>query len=623
MQSLFEYLASAPKTHLAKVYRRDNPDAGLVQSARIVDDVQKRTLDTKRIKSVLAGMEPEARRLLLAIYTAEERGMLESELVRGGGGGSAWTGYWLGQLEYEQLIFCREGEHRSYHGFREMAAQLLPALLTEFAPTEEAPTGWISNAPYATAHLCHFLGRAALGELRLTQAGELHRKSLQELSKGFISGENLSLAVAEDEAAFLFRFAVDSGLLLEEDGILRLSSSASAWLEEDRTEIARRMREWWIRKRVQGAARFLTALSEQTRTQNSCHAVSALVPWFSVYEGWDKARARVQTELFTWENLPKTLRELWLIGGVEFALRKGRIRSARVLPPPREHSDAPYSSELPRGLPNFEALVPVGAPLNRQFQIELLAMRDNDEMLTRYRFSKDSVVAGLRAGISEETLEELASWLGFEAPAQRALAEWAASYVSAVFRELFVLQVRDAERFRELEEFPQFMQLVSEIIPGYGFVLPKAVKETARELLRAFDLLPGEEALAERAGRAISPNDEDSQWLLPGFVHGEILYRYTQPARREPPPLGDTERKGRAEETPEQRLEALDMAIRSQRSVEFAFAESPKKRIQVQPLRVLRDRDPMKLIAVESSTGHRNEYLLDQLQNLRLVEEPA
>jgi len=65
------------------------------------------------------------------------------------------------------------------------------------------------------------------------------------------------------------------------------------------------------------------------------------------------------------------------------------------------------------------------------------------------------------------------------------------------------------------------------------------------------------------------------------------------------------------------------MAIRSQRSVEFAFAESPKKRIQVQPLRVLRDRDPMKLIAVESSTGHRNEYLLDQLQNLRLVEEPA
>ncbi len=629
MQSLLEYFASAPKTHLMKLYRRDHPDAGLLQATQIVDEVRKRTLDPKRLQAAIKDLDSEARRLLMAIYAAEERGVLESELVRGSGGGPAWTGYWLGVLEYELLILCREGEGgRSYHGFREMAPLFLPTLLAEFAAVEETPssTGWISNAPYATAHLCHFLGRVALGELRLTQAGELHRKSLQELSKGFVSGESLSATAAEEEATFLFRFAADAGLLLEEEGVLQLSSSAAAWMEEGRSEIAEKLREWWLRKRIHGGVRVLKGLSEHKRSNGAsaayAYAILTLIPVFSVYEGWDKARVKAQNELFTWENLPRPLRELWLLGGVEFAMQKGRIRWARILPVDRDAEPDASSGESPRGLPNLEALVPVGGPLNRQFQIELVANRDNDEMLTRYRFTKDSVVEGLRAGMTAEGLQELAAWLGFEAPARRTFADWAASYVSAVFREIFVLHVRDAERFRELEEFPQFMDLVTEVIPGYGFVLPKMNREAAREYLRVFDLLPGDEYAVERTGRPVLPNSDDTEWFLPSFAHGEIAYRHVAPAKREPPPRLDPDRgpKVRAEETAEQRLRMVEDAMVSERMIEFAH-NGAGKRMKVQPLHLLRNRDPMKLIAVELGSGHRNEYLLDQMLNMRVVDE--
>ncbi len=625
MQSLSEYLASAPKTHVVKLYRRDHPDTGLIQAAQVVDEVREKTLNKARIQAAVKALDPEARRLLLAIYVAEERGILESELVRGSGGGGVWAGYWLGILEYELLILCREGEGRSYHGFREMAPVLLPELLAEFAPSEEPPstTGWTSNANFATAHLCHFLSRVARGEMRLTQAGELHRKSLQELSKGFISGETLSGAVAEEEASFLFRFAADAGLLLEEDGELKLSSSAAAWMEEGRADIARRLREWWLRKRVMGLARILPLFADQNRSGKSAYAISKLAPVFSVYEGWEKPRAKASAELFTWETLPRTLRELWLLGGVELAMQKGRIRWARV-PAMTGENESTYgssSSESPRGLPNLEALVPINIPLNRQFQVELVARRDNDEMLTRYRFTKDSVVEGLRAGMTAEALQELAAWLGFEGPARRTLADWAASYVSAVFREIFVLRVRDSERFRELEDFPQFMHLVTEVIPEYGFVMPKSMKEPARELLRVFDLLPGEESSLDRSGRPVSPEAGDSQWFLPAFAHGEIVYRHAPPSKREPPAMGEERgAKTRAEETPEQRLQMLEDAIVTQRSVEFAH-NGAAKRVKVQPLHLLRNRDPIKLIAVELGSGHRNEYMLDQLLNMRVLDE--
>lgn len=619
VQSLSDYLASAPKPHLSKLYRRDNPDSGLVSGSRVAAAVLERALDPERVAAVLDDMDPEGRRLLLAIYAAEERGMLESELVRGCEGGATVAGYHLGVLEYELLVLRREGEHRSYHGFRELAPQLLPRLLAEFVPPVDDPdrTSWVSNAPHIAAHFCHFLAKAARGELRLTQNGELHRKSLGELAQGFGSGAALSSVVAQEEALFLFRFAADSGLLLDEEGVLRLSPMAFEWLEDGAAELGRRLRGWWLRRRARGLSHLLESLSGDGEASQS-RAVAELSPFFAVYEGWDKSRARRGGDLSTWENLPRLLRELWLTGGAEFALHRGRIRWVRALSATERDAAAAPASESARGLPNFEALVPVGSPLGRLFQVELLAARENDERLTRYRFTKDSVLAGLRAGPGTDLLDELADWLGFESAARRVLAEWAATYAAATFREICVLQVRDAVRLSELESFPQFMELVSEVIPGYGFVIPRAARERARELLRAFDLEPGEESDAPGAAQVPVPGDAtDPAWVLPVFPHGDMAYRHVAPVR--PDPDAVAQRESAREETPAQRLRTLENAIASQRMVEFTYGGGTA-RVKVQPLHVLRNRDPMKLIAVDMASGHRNEYALDQMVALRVGE---
>lgn len=616
MQSLSDFLASAPKTHLAKLYRRENPDAGLVSASKVSDAVLASALDPERLDAVLNDLEAGGRRLLLAVYASEERGMLESELLRGCEEGAGQAGYWLAAFEYELLALRREGEHRSYHGFRELTPLLLSRLLAEFAPAVEATThmAWVSNAPHSASHFCHFLARAARGELRLTQNGELHRKCLQELGRVFASGDALSSVAGEEEAAFLFRFAVDSDLLLDDEGLLRPAPLASELLEDGGVEFARRLRDWWLRRRARGLERLFEALSERGEP----FGASALAPFLAVYEGWDKARAKAPAELTTWENLPRLLRELWLLGGVEFAMHRGRVRWARLSAPP----DGGAPIEPARGLPNFEALVPGGIPLNRLFQIELLAARENDERVIRYRFTKDSVVAGLRAGLGLDLLEEVAAWLGFEPSARRVLAEWAATYASASFRDLFVLRVRDAVRFADLEAFPRFMDLVTEVIPGYGFVLPRSARERARELLRAFDLQPGDETEARAAAkRPVVGEGADAAWTLPAFAHGEAAYRHVAPVRKEG--AGAREEAGRAEpgrgETPARRLRDLEGAIASQRVVEFTYGNGTA-RVRVQPLHVLRNRDPMKLIAVDLASGHRNEYELDRMLALRVGE---
>jgi hypothetical protein len=627
LQTLSDFLASAPKTHLAKLYRRDNPDAGLVSGTKVSGAVLGRALDPERLEAVLESLEPEGRRLLLGVYASEERGMLESELVRGCEGGALAAGYWLGVFEYELLALRREGEHRSYHGFRELAPLLFPRLISEFAPAGEPPaqTAWISNASHVASHFCHFLARVARGDLRLTQSGELHRKSLTDLAKGFGAGDMLSDAVGQEEAVFLFRFAVDSDLLVEDEGVLRLTQTAPEWLENGGEELAHRLREWWLRKRARGIARLLEVLCapvENVGAGSPVRGVAGLAPLFSVYEGWDKVRGKAPSELTTWENMPRLLRELWLLGGAEFAMARGRIRWVRVLSTAERAERTAPAPETARGLPNFEALVPGGIPLGRLFQIELLSVRENDERVTRYRFTKDSVLAGLRSGLGTELLEEVAAWLGFEVPARRVLAEWAATYASAIFRDLFVLRVRDAARFTDLESFPQFMDLVTEVIPGYGFVLPRGARDRARDLLKVFDLQPGDEGEIGFSGtggrRPVIGEGADIVWSLPVFPHGEAAYRHVVPVRREE--AAERERGARAkEETPALRLRALENAIASQRSVEFTYGNGTA-RVKVQPLHVLRNREPMKLIGVDLASGHRNEYALDQMQALRAGE---
>jgi hypothetical protein len=220
-----------------------------------------------------------------------------------------------------------------------------------------------------------------------------------------------------------------------------------------------------------------------------------------------------------------------------------------------------------------------------------------------------------------EAFGDLLSWLGFEAHARQALQDWASTYSSTLFMDALILKVSDPVRFRELQEIPQFLELVTETIPGYGFTLTRQNKPRVKELLQHFGLVPGEDA---RRALELAPVDLSGgaeAWELPRPEMGQPSYRESPGNLRAPPPQ-PTDKAGIASKEQElaAKIETLEGAIASGKKVEFSYAAPILKRIAFKPLLILKHKDPQKVIGIEADTGHRNEYVLEQMKAIRVLE---
>jgi hypothetical protein len=354
---------------------------------------------------------------------------------------------------------------------------------------------------------------------------------------------------------------------------------------------------------------------------------------------------------FTWENLPKALQEMWLLGLADFGMAKGRIawirpdrpamaRAASLASPPGDAAPAAaeagtgappdetvaaagpsITSSRPISLPNLESLVPLDAPLKRLAQLELVALKSNDEFMGRWRFTKESVIKGLQAGHSLDAFQELLAWLGFEAHARQTLLDWASTYSSTLFLDTLILKVSDPIRFRELREIPQFLELVNEVIPGYGFTLSRANKPQVRELLQHFGLVPGEDSRRFLELTPVTLAGAAQAWEFPRPEPWPPSYRESPGNLRAPPPQPqDKASQTTREQEQAAKLEALETAIAGGKKVEFSYAAPTLKRIALKPLLILKHKDPPKVIGIEADSGHRNEYVLEQMKALRVLE---
>jgi hypothetical protein len=271
-------------------------------------------------------------------------------------------------------------------------------------------------------------------------------------------------------------------------------------------------------------------------------------------------------------------------------------------------------------MPNFEVLAPVGMTFPRQYHLELTARRQNDEMLTRYRFTKESVVEGLQTGLEMARFQDLITWLGFNPMAIRTLVEWGSSFAATRFREVLVLEVNDPLRLKEIAEIPQMREWAPEHIPGFGFIVERRHKAAIRELLQHFGLVPGEEfRMADQPEDLHLPAPDPLPF--PGFEIGDVLYREVNPILR--PNIHGTGAANTPEEQDKQdqgrRVSSLEQAIAREHKVEFMHARVPGKRVVAMPRAVLKTRQPMKMIGIDQESGHRQEWLLDDMLHLRIL----
>jgi len=634
LHSLSDFLAAAPKTVVIKLHRRESDARGLQQANKVAQLVYAWAQKPERLQAVLEELGAEGRQFLLWVYASGRRGLKESEIFNATEIPLNQAQYLLAKMEYELLCMVCEGESNSYHGFEELSSALLAALLPEFLPNE--PTGsdvnWIGYSDFLTAHLNHFLAQAALNNLRVTQNGEMHRKNLQELAQRFDFSSPVSTVAAEEEVLWLLRYCAEEGLLHQDDGRLILTRAARELLLEDSHRVTHKLRRYWFDKRSRGLEEVLVSwaklpwdspLPPEGYAIRIGHAVQA----FWAPTGSIRHRPKDKKTLFTWEHLPKSLQEMWYLGLLQFGISKGRLGWIRIDPNYRESILAPdkapdlSSMAAPVAMPNFEVLAPAGLSFHRQHHLELTARRQNDEMLTRYRFSKESVVGGLQAGLEMSRFQDLITWLGFNPMSIRTLVEWGSSFASSRFREVTVLEVKDPLRLHELGEIPQMQGLVQETIPGFGFILERRHKEAVRELLQHFGLIPGEEFRPADQSEPLTLAEAESP-AFPRYEPGEVAYREAAPILR--PALPQVEANATTPEEREKldqgrRIVSLEQAIAREFRVEFQHARVPGKRVIVTPRAVLKSRQPMKLIGVEEESGHRQEWLLEDMLNLRII----
>ncbi len=616
-----------------------------MQAAKVVQMVYDWAIRPERIAQSLKTADAQGRHLIALIYASEERGAAEAELL-----GSlenfppSQALMLLGKLEQELLIFSREADKtRTFHGFREMADEVLPAVLADqwLGGAGAETASWISFRHFLSGHLCHFLCQVALGSVKITQNGEMHRKDAQELAQRFTFGERLSTALPAEEVQLLLHFSVGASLVLQEDGLLHLSAEGRALLRGERREAWRRLIEWWMTARVHGLAHTIQSLA----TLPAEPAVGRIAGWANIlwiYSGAQRKGFHDPQASFTWENLPKALQELWLLGLADFGMVKGRIAfvrpdraaiaflATRIAARESGSPGSPGNSAdtgntghptRPISLPNMESLVPLDSPLGWQHRLELVGLKSNDEFMGRYRFSKESVIQGLQAGLGVEEFQELLTWLGFEGPARQTLLEWASTYASTLFMDALLLKVSDPIRFRELQEIPQFLELVTEVIPAYGFVLIRQNKARVKELLQHFGLVPGEDSRRILELAPVSLSMAGTAWELARPEIGPPAYRESPGSLRAPPqePKDKNSQASREQEMKE-RIETLESAIAAEKKIEFSYAAPTMKRISLRPLLLLKHKDPIKFIGIEADTGHRNEYVLEQAKALRIVE---
>jgi predicted DNA-binding transcriptional regulator YafY len=113
----------------------------------------------------------------------------------------------------------------------------------------------------------------------------------------------------------------------------------------------------------------------------------------------------------------------------------------------------------------------------------------------------------------------------------------------------------------------------------------------------------------------------EAAWDLPRPEGGQPAYRET-PGSMRAPPQQPTDKS--AQSTREQeligKLDTLEAAITGEKKIEFNYANPILKRVTLKPLLILKHKDPIKLIGIEADSGHRNEYVLEHVKALRIME---
>lgn len=234
-------------------------------------------------------------------------------------------------------------------------------------------------------------------------------------------------------ADFLLDAGWQSGLIDRWKGELRITHEILEWLREDRGTLRKGL---WNRFVHSTAIRY----------------PSWYIPLFcAVYGG--------ESEQVPWRISPSSATghrgtlAVWLswFGLVRISRQAGGLIAVRTsAPPPWETGEkeiAEPGTVFGTLQPNFELMVSPNTPLDRLWEIERFADHDHTDVVSIYRLNRESIIRGLKDGLSGEEIRRcIGDLTGNRIPqnVQFSLGEWFHSYGRIEVEEVLLLRCRDA-----------------------------------------------------------------------------------------------------------------------------------------------------------------------------------
>lgn len=475
---------------------------GLLNNALIQSEAVSFYSGKKRVAEMFSKMESWQQRCLNLIYHSGSRGLTYNELRL------TVPVSKNRDLQSFLLNMCREyllwrsssSTSAVYYGFSDfMGCFDIPS---EIELQNNA--GYVSYQNLLDWHVCLVLSYAMRKELKVNTNGTIHRRSYQICTDAFVSAKQISEKAAENELTLIFNFMVANGWLEQEDSFLVPSEKTLDFIRKNGFRLHQDIVSWWLKERFRGdrahCAQLLRELSQPKPVVDACYLLWILDP---------NSRLLEKNKDMAWDYLPRPLRELWLLGLVNFQMERGKISAVALSQSGADWIGKAIASIPEQNiscLPNFELIVSTGTSPRVLFTLACLAKVENDEMFLRFVLDKETYVDGLKCGLSESEIEHFKSWIKPPRNVEDTINEWNASYYGAKVQTVRLLKIENEEVRTDLSHFPQFLELTEEYIPSYGFILKPEFERKVFEILESFGYCPFVEHNV--ANREAAPSEE-------------------------------------------------------------------------------------------------------------------
>lgn len=490
MLELRDFFDGMSKSMLRDVHAKAYGKQGLLNNALIQTEVLSFFDNPERVAVLFSKMEPWKRRCLNLIYHSASRGLSFNELRL------TVPVSKNNDLRVFLLSMCKEfvlwrsyaNGTAIYLGFKNFE--------TCFEIPSEEPVD-LSKPTFAYGnlldfHVCHVLALAKKGELKVNTNGTLHRRSHQLCVSAFATAAKFSEKAAENEVSLIFSFLTQNGWLEQENSILYPSELALDFLRKNGFRLHQDIFSWWMKARFHGdqehCKSLLQCLSNGLNVSDAAFLFWVMDPSYRILE---------RNKQLAWDYLPRPLRELWLLGLVEFQMsgekKQDKVCSVLLSAAGREWMESgviPAVESSISTLPNFDVIVTAGMSPRVLFMLSCLATVKNDESYLCFTLEKDSYLAGLKTGFPESEVEHFREWLNPPENVSSTIEEWNGTFYGARVRTVRLLKIDDLKILSELSRFSHFMECTEEYIPGYGFVLKPDFEKKAFEILENFGFNP-------------------------------------------------------------------------------------------------------------------------------------